>query len=96
MRCTAARPPINPEDFSKPTTSVPVISQVDTDAYYWRQDPATNTFQLMHYDLFADDHNPHRRCCGLRSSTLGDAIAALGPETTWGLPTRSDRARAME
>lgn len=70
-----------------------VISQVNTDAYYWRQDPATNTFQLMHYDLFQNDVPLIDDVVNLRFEYMGDAAAPvlrapvtdpIGPWTTYG------------
>ena len=87
------RPPINPADFSKAYDVGAVISQVETDAYYWRQDAATNTFQLMHYDLFADDVPLIDDVVGLRFEYMGDAAPPVlkapvtdpvGPWTTYG------------
>jgi len=87
------RPPINPADFSKAYDVGAVISQVETDAYYWRQDAATNTFQLMHYDLFADDMPLIDDVVGLRFEYMGDAAPPVlkapvtdpvGPWTTYG------------
>jgi prepilin-type N-terminal cleavage/methylation domain-containing protein len=87
------RPPINPADFSKAYDVGAVISQVETDAYYWRQDLATNTFQLMHYDLFASDIPLIDDVVGLRFEYLGDATPPflrtpvtdpVGPWTSYG------------
>ena len=87
------RPPINPADFSKAYDVGAVISQVNTDAYYWRQDPATNTFQLMHYDLFQNDVPLIDDVVNLRFEYMGDAAAPvlrapvtdpIGPWTTYG------------
>ena len=87
------RPPINPDDFSKAYDVGAVISQVETDAYYWRQDPATNTFQLMHYDLFANDMPLIDDVVGLRFEYIGDATPPvvrapvtdpIGPWTSYG------------
>lgn len=87
------RPPINPSDFSKAYDVGAVISQVNTDAYYWRQDPATNTFQLMHYDLFANDVPLIDDVVGLRFEYLGEAAPPvlrapvtdpIGPWTSYG------------
>jgi prepilin-type N-terminal cleavage/methylation domain-containing protein len=87
------RPPINPEDFSKAYDVGATISQVETDAYYWRQDAATNTFQLMHYDLFASDMPLIDDVVGLRFEYLGEATPPflrapvtdpVGPWTSYG------------
>ena len=87
------RPPINPDDFSKAYDVGAVISQVNTDAYYWRQDPATNTFQLMHYDLFQNDVPLIDDVVNLRFEYMGDAAPPvlrapvtdpIGPWTTYG------------
>ena len=87
------RPPINPADFSKAYDVGAVISQFNTDAYYWRQDPATNTFQLMHYDLFANDTPLIDDVVGLRFEYMGDATPPvvrapvtdpIGPWTSYG------------
>jgi prepilin-type N-terminal cleavage/methylation domain-containing protein len=87
------RPPINPADFSKAYDVGAVISQVNTDAYYWRQDAATNTFQLMHYDLFANDTPLIDDVVALRFEYMGDAAAPVlrapvtdpvGPWTSYG------------
>jgi prepilin-type N-terminal cleavage/methylation domain-containing protein len=87
------RPPINPADFSKAYDVGATISQVETDAYYWRQDPATNTFQLMHYDLFADEVPLIDDVVGLRFEYLGEATPPflrvpvtdpVGPWTSYG------------
>ncbi len=87
------RPPINPADFSKAYDVGAVISQVETDAYYWRQDPATNTFQLMHYDLFDNDVPLIDDVVGLRFEYLGEAAPPVlrapvtdpvGPWTSYG------------
>jgi prepilin-type N-terminal cleavage/methylation domain-containing protein len=87
------RPPINPNDFSKAYDVGAVISQVDTDAYYWRQDPATNTFQLMHYDLFGVDLPLIDDVVDLRFDYMGEASPPtlrtpvtdpVGPWTSYG------------
>jgi prepilin-type N-terminal cleavage/methylation domain-containing protein len=87
------RPPINPDDFSKAYDVGATISQVNTDAYYWRQDPATNTFQLMHYDLFQNDVPLIDDVVNLRFEYMGDAAPPvlrapvtdpIGPWTTYG------------
>jgi prepilin-type N-terminal cleavage/methylation domain-containing protein len=87
------RPPINPADFSKAYDVGAVISQVETDAYYWRQDTATNTYQLMHYDLFDTDLPLIDDVVGLRFEYLGDATPPflrtpvtepIGPWTSYG------------
>jgi prepilin-type N-terminal cleavage/methylation domain-containing protein len=87
------RPPINPDDFSKAYDVGATISQVNTDAYYWRQDEATNTFQLMHYDLFQNDVPLIDDVVNLRFEYMGDAAAPvlrapvtdpIGPWTTYG------------
>jgi prepilin-type N-terminal cleavage/methylation domain-containing protein len=87
------RPPINPSDFSKAYDVGAVISQVNTDAYYWRQDPATNTLQLMHYDLFANDSPLIDDVVGLRFEYVGEATPPvlrapvtdpIGPWTSYG------------
>jgi prepilin-type N-terminal cleavage/methylation domain-containing protein len=87
------RPPINPADFSKAYDVGATISQVNTDAYYWRQDPATNTFQLMHYDLFQNDVPLIDDVVNLRFEYMGDAAPPvlrapvtdpIGPWTTYG------------
>lgn len=87
------RPPINPADFSKAYDVGAVISQVNTDAYYWRQDPATDTFQLMHYDLFQNEMPLIDDVVNLRFDYMGDAAPPVlrapvtdpvGPWTTYG------------
>jgi prepilin-type N-terminal cleavage/methylation domain-containing protein len=87
------RPPINPADFSKAYDVGAVISQVETDAYYWRQDTATNTYQLMHYDLFDSDVPLIDDVVGLRFEYMGDATPPflrtpvtepIGPWTSYG------------
>jgi prepilin-type N-terminal cleavage/methylation domain-containing protein len=87
------RPPINPSDFSKAYDVGAVISQVNTDAYYWRQDPATDTFQLMHYDLFQNEMPLIDDVVNLRFDYMGDAAPPvlrapvtdpIGPWTTYG------------
>jgi prepilin-type N-terminal cleavage/methylation domain-containing protein len=87
------RPPINPADFSKAYDVGAVISQVETDAYYWRQDPATDTFQLMHYDLFQNDVPLIDDVVNLRFDYMGDASPPVlmapvtdpvGPWTSYG------------
>ena len=87
------RPPINPADFSKAYDVGAVISQVETDAYFWRQDPATDTFQLMHYDLFSREMPLIDDVVGLRFEYLGDATPPflrtpvtdpVGPWTSYG------------
>jgi prepilin-type N-terminal cleavage/methylation domain-containing protein len=87
------RPPINPADFSKAYDVGAVISQFNTDAYYWRQDPATNTFQLMHYDLFANETPLIDDVVGLRFEYMGEATPPVvrapvtdpvGPWTSYG------------
>jgi prepilin-type N-terminal cleavage/methylation domain-containing protein len=87
------RPPINPADFSKAYDVGAIVSQVETDAYYWREDTATNTFQLMHYDLFANDVPLIDDVVGLRFEYLGDATPPflrvpvtdpVGPWTSYG------------
>jgi prepilin-type N-terminal cleavage/methylation domain-containing protein len=87
------RPPINPDDFSKAYDVGAVISQVTTEAYYWRQDPATNTFQLMYYDLVQTDIPLIDDVVNLRFEYMGDAAAPvlrapvtdpIGPWTTYG------------
>jgi hypothetical protein len=87
------RPPINPSDFTKAYDVGARISQINTDAYYWRQDLATNTFQLMHYDLGAVDTPLIDDVVGLRFEYLGDATPPVlrapvtepvGPWTSYG------------
>jgi prepilin-type N-terminal cleavage/methylation domain-containing protein len=87
------RPPINPEDFSKAYDVGATISQVETDAYYWRHDAATNTFQLMHYDLFASEMPLIDDVVGLRFDYMGEAAPPvlrapvtdpIGPWTSYG------------
>jgi len=87
------RPPINPADFSKAYDVGATISQLNTDAYYWRQDPATNTFQLMHYDLFQNDVPLIDDVVNLRFEYMGDAAPPvlrapvtdpIGPWTSYG------------
>jgi prepilin-type N-terminal cleavage/methylation domain-containing protein len=87
------RPPINPEDFSKAYDVGATISQVETDAYYWRQDAATNTFQLVHYDG-ADTETPLiDNVVDLRFDYMGEGAAPVlrkpvtepvGPWTSYG------------
>lgn len=83
----------NRDDFSKAYDIGAVISQVNTDSYYWRQDPATNTFQLMHYDLADTDTPLIDDVVGLRFEYLGEATAPVlrapvtdpvGPWTSYG------------
>ena len=87
------RPPINPADFSKAYDVGAVISQVETDAYFWRRDPATDTFQLMHYDLFSREMPLIDDVVGLRFEYLGEATPPflrtpvtdpVGPWTSYG------------
>jgi prepilin-type N-terminal cleavage/methylation domain-containing protein len=87
------RPPINPADFSKAYDVGATISQINTDAYYWRQDPATNTFQLMHYDLFQNDMPLIDDVVNLRFDYMGEAAPPvlrapvtdpIGPWTSYG------------
>jgi hypothetical protein len=87
------RPPINPEDFSKAYDVGAIISQINTDAYYWRQDPATDTFQLMHYDLFQNDVPLIDDVVDLRFEYIGEAAPPVlrapvtdpvGPWTSYG------------
>jgi prepilin-type N-terminal cleavage/methylation domain-containing protein len=87
------RPPINPEDFSKAYDVGAVISQVVTECFYWRQDPAANTFQLMHYDLFQNDVPLIDDVVDLRFDYLGEAAPPIlrapvtdpvGPWTSYG------------
>jgi prepilin-type N-terminal cleavage/methylation domain-containing protein len=87
------RPPINPSDFSKAYDVGAVISQVETDAYYWRRDAATDTFQLMHYDLFQSDMPLIDDVVALRFEYLGEATPPIlrvpvtdpvGPWTSYG------------
>jgi hypothetical protein len=87
------RPPINPSDFSKAYDVGARITQVETDAYYWRQDTATNTFQLMHSNLAGVDTPLIDNVVGLRFEYLGDATAPVlrlpvtepvGPWTSYG------------
>jgi prepilin-type N-terminal cleavage/methylation domain-containing protein len=87
------RPPINPTDFSKAYDIGATISQVNTDCYYWRQDAATNTYQLMHYDLFANDVPLIDDVVDLRFEYIGEAAAPIlrtpvtdpiGPWTSYG------------
>ena len=87
------RPPINPADFSKAYDVGATISQINTDAYYWRQDPATNTYQLMHYDLFQNDMPLIDDVVNLRFDYMGEAAPPvlrapvtdpIGPWTSYG------------
>jgi prepilin-type N-terminal cleavage/methylation domain-containing protein len=87
------RPPINPDDFSKAYDVGAVISQMQAETYYWRQDPATNTFQLMYYDLFDTDVPLIDDVVALRFEYMGDATPPVlrapvtdpvGPWTTYG------------
>jgi prepilin-type N-terminal cleavage/methylation domain-containing protein len=87
------RPPINPDDFSKAYDVGAVISQVNTDAYYWRRDPATDTFQLMHYDLFQNEMPLIDDVVNLRFDYMGEAAPPvlrvpvtepIGPWTSYG------------
>jgi prepilin-type N-terminal cleavage/methylation domain-containing protein len=87
------RPPINPSDFSKAYDVGAVISQVKTECFYWRQDAATNTYQLWHYDLFATDVPLIDDVVDLRFEYVGEAAAPIlrapvtdpiGPWTSYG------------
>jgi prepilin-type N-terminal cleavage/methylation domain-containing protein len=87
------RPPINPDDFSKAYDVGAVISQMDAATYYWRQDPATDTFQLMYNDLFTVDVPLIDNVVGLRFEYLGEAAPPVlrapvtdpvGPWTSYG------------
>jgi prepilin-type N-terminal cleavage/methylation domain-containing protein len=87
------RPPINPDDFSKAYDVGAVIAQMEAETYYWRQDPATNTFQLMYYDLFDTDVPLIDDVVGLRFEYMGDAAPPVlrapvtdpvGPWTSYG------------
>jgi hypothetical protein len=87
------RPPINPDDFSKAYDVGAVITQMNAETYYWRQDAATNTFQLMHYDLFDQDMPLIDDVVGLRFEYMGDASPPtlrapvtdpVGPWTSYG------------
>jgi hypothetical protein len=87
------RPPINPDDFSKAYDVGAVITQMNAETYYWRQDAATNTFQLMHYDLFDEDMPLIDDVVGLRFEYMGDASPPtlrapvtdpVGPWTSYG------------
>ena len=87
------RPPINPADFSKAYDVGAVITQVQTDAYFWRQDAGTNTFQLVHYDLAGTETPLIDDVVGLRFEYLGEATAPVlrvpvtdpvGPWTSYG------------
>jgi len=87
------RPPINPDDFSKAYDVGAVISQMNAETYYWRQDAATNTFQLMHYDLFDEDMPLIDDVVGLRFEYMGEASPPVlrapvtdpvGPWTSYG------------
>ena len=66
---------------------------MNADTYYWRQDPATNTFQLMHYDLFDQDMPLIDDVVGLRFEYMGEASPPVlrapvtdpvGPWTSYG------------
>ena len=85
------RPP-NP-DFSKAYDVGAVISQVNTDTYHWRQDAATDTYQLMHYDLAQADTPLIDNVVDLRFDYMGEAAAPVlrkpvteptGPWTSYG------------
>ncbi len=87
------RPPINPSDFSKAYDVGSVISQMNVDTYYWLQDTATNTFQLMHYDGAATDTPLIDNVVDLRFDYLGEAAPPVlrkpvtepvGPWTSYG------------
>ena len=75
------------------TTSARSSRRSNTDAYYWRQDPATDTFQLMHYDLFQNDVPLIDDVVGLRFEYIGEAAPPvlrapvtdpIGPWTSYG------------
>ena len=87
------RPPINPDDFTKAYDVGAVIAQMVAETYYWRRDPATDTFQLMYYDLFDTDVPIIDDVVGLRFEYMGDAAPPVlrapvtdpvGPWTTYG------------
>lgn len=87
------RPPINPDDFSKAYDVGAVISQMEAATYYWRQDPGTDTFQLMYNDLFNTDVPLIDNVVGLRFEYLGEASPPVlrtpvtdpvGPWTSYG------------
>jgi hypothetical protein len=83
----------NRDNFSKAYDVGAVISQVNTDTYFWRQDPTTNTFQLVHYDG-ADTETPLiDNVVDLRFDYLGEGAAPVlrkpvtepvGPWTSYG------------
>jgi prepilin-type N-terminal cleavage/methylation domain-containing protein len=83
----------NRDNFSKAYDVGAVISQMNTDTYYWRQDAATNTFQLMHYDNADTDTPLIDGVVGLRFEYMGDATPPVlrapvtdpvGPWTSYG------------
>jgi prepilin-type N-terminal cleavage/methylation domain-containing protein len=87
------RPPINPEDFSKAYDVGAIITQMQAETYYWRQDAATNTFQLMYNDVFSVDVPLIDDVVGLRFEYLGEASPPVlkapvtdpvGPWTSYG------------
>ena len=87
------RPPINPDDFSKAYDVGAIISQMEAATYYWRQDAATGTFQLMYNDLFNTDVPLIDDVVGLRFEYLGEASPPVlrapvtdpvGPWTSYG------------
>jgi hypothetical protein len=83
----------NRDNFSKAYDVGAHITQINTDTYYWRQDAATNTFQLMHYDDADTDTPLIDDVVGLRFEYLGDATPPVlrlpvtepvGPWTSYG------------
>jgi prepilin-type N-terminal cleavage/methylation domain-containing protein len=83
----------NRDNFSKAYDVGAIISQVNTDTYYWRQDAATETFQLMHYDGADTDTALIDNVVDLRFEYLGEAAAPVlrkpvtepvGPWTSYG------------
>jgi prepilin-type N-terminal cleavage/methylation domain-containing protein len=87
------RPPINPSDFSKAYDVGARIAQVNTDTFYWLQNPGSNTYQLAHYDGGLTDTPLIDDVVGLRFDYLGDATPPflrvpvtdpVGPWTSYG------------
>ena len=81
------------DNFSKAYDAGAVIAQVNTDTYYWRQNPGANTFQLAHYDSADTDVPLIDNVVGLRFEYLGEATPPVlrkpvtdpvGPWTSYG------------
>jgi prepilin-type N-terminal cleavage/methylation domain-containing protein len=87
------RPPINPSDFSKAYDVGARIAQINTDTFYWLQNPGSDTYQLAHYDGALTDTPLIDDIVGLRFDYLGDATPPflrvpvtdpVGPWTSYG------------